>query len=703
MSEHASETPQAKLLHQATSWVAMAYFFLIPLLFVPAFAANVFDFPKWVFTVAASGILLALWGVDSFLHKRIVLPSRIPALAISLFIASILVSMLLTPSNKIASLQGKGGLLLALGLMMFVLIPLLKEKGKAVVYALIAGSFFVSWLEIISYFGLLSSFISDPIFKAMTFTPLGSQSAVISFLVVVTVMTVMVALKQKEVLNKVLLFVVTGIQAIALVLAVTQVLPGQPAQPHFLPLSSGWSIAVDQLKNPKTALLGVGPDNFASAFSRFRPSSLNQTDEWFFRFGASSNEVFTLLTTMGVIGLVAFGFFLLTLLKSMWGLRTESLELKAAAAGLGLTIVQLFLIPANFSVLLLLFGLGAVVVAATHTKDTVIEQPVVSVVTAIVCVIAPLTLFYFAYRMVMAESAFGQSLVFAAANKGTDTYNAQIKAISFNPYVYRYRVAYSNTNLALANSLASRKDLSDEDKKKITQLVAQSIREAKAAVALEPQNSASWTNLANIYRQLINFAQGADRWAITTYIQAIRLDSTNPQLRIDFGGLLLSLKLYEDAIIQYKQAIALKPDFANAYYNLSFAYKQLKQYPQAFAAMQNVVSLIGSDGQEADKAKQELEELRKLVPEAAQTATAAAARAKDAQLSRPNPTPSPKPAGQVQFNPQEQEELKPPTVESVTEAPETSPTPSPSASPSPSPAASTSPDPSASAGPSPAP
>ena len=46
---------------------------------------------------------------------------------------------------------------------------------------------------------------------------------------------------------------------------------------------------------------------------------------------------------------------------------------------------------------------------------------------------------------------------------------------------------------------------------------------------------------------------------------------------------------YQDAVKSYTQAVKLKKDYAEAYYNLGDAYLQLKQYKQAFEAYKQAV------------------------------------------------------------------------------------------------------------------
>jgi tetratricopeptide (TPR) repeat protein len=189
----------------------------------------------------------------------------------------------------------------------------------------------------------------------------------------------------------------------------------------------------------------------------------------------------------------------------------------------------------------------------------------------------------------------------ARNNKGTDTYNQQVKAIALNPWSDSYRVTFAQTNLALADSLAGQTNLTDQQRQAVVQLVQQSIREARNAVSLQPQRAANWENLSLIYRNLINFAQGSDQWAVVTQNQAIALDPVNPRLRLDLGGIYYALGNYQAAAQVFSQAVNLKPDYANAHYNLAQSLKQLKVDDQALAQLQLTASLVCSqDSQTAD-------------------------------------------------------------------------------------------------------
>ena len=90
----------------------------------------------------------------------------------------------------------------------------------------------------------------------------------------------------------------------------------------------------------------------------------------------------------------------------------------------------------------------------------------------------------------------------------------------------KYHIDFSRLNLLIANNIA-RKDkdkITEQDRQTIAQAIQAAIAEAKNVVALNPQRSTNWENLALIYRNIINVAQGADQWTIAAYQRAIVTD-----------------------------------------------------------------------------------------------------------------------------------------------------------------------------------
>ena len=100
---------------------------------------------------------------------------------------------------------------------------------------------------------------------------------------------------------------------------------------------------------------------------------------------------------------------------------------------------------------------------------------------------------------------------------------------------------------------------------------------------------------------------------------------------------MFSLKRYDEAIDRFTEAINLKSDLANAYYNLSAAYRESNMPLKAFQAMQQVLAIIPADTEDYTQASKELEELRAKLPK--QPAEGTQTQTQPRQLAKPSPLP----------------------------------------------------------------
>ncbi len=115
-------------------------------------------------------------------------------------------------------------------------------------------------------------------------------------------------------------------------------------------------------------------------------------------------------------------------------------------------------------------------------------------------------------------------------------------------------------------------------------------------------------------------ADGADSWTVDSYARAISLDPVNPNLRILLGGIYFGLKNYDLAANSFAQAVNLKPDSANAHYNLAQTLIALNRKADAVAQYDIVLNLIGQSSPDYAKALKEREELAKAAAEEAKAA-----------------------------------------------------------------------------------
>lgn len=591
--------------------------FLIPLFFLPL-TTNIFDFNKnYLLGLIVIFVWLA-WAIktkkaNSFRLRKT--PFDLPLIALGT--AFILATLWTAPNWVEAFLTpGETGTILALILLYFGLVNQF-EAGFLLVTPVIISS-------------LILALVALP---SKLWTPAGSTLSLITFLAVNLSMGVYLFYQKAKTkfidgfpYGLAAILILAGLGATAL-----QLWPGKGTSLLILPYPSSWAIAIEAFK--QSPLLGVGPGNFISAFNRFRPVNFNQSAFWNNRFANATSFPLHLLTTTGILGLLAFSWLIILVIK----VGRE----KKPAAGLVLAFILLIFLPANFLLLFLTFVLLASFTPRKEISLIKLGQKTSWLPLIIVAVLAS-GIGFFSAKAYLAEIYFKKAIDALAQNQGGQTYNLQFKAINLNPRRIEFRLAYAQTNFALAQSLASGENPTDQERADISNLVQQAIREAKIATVLNPQDSRGWENLALLYRNLIGFAQGADQWAITAYQQTILTDPVNPLTRVNYGGLLYSLNIFDQAVFQFQNAINLKPDYANAYYNLSAAFQKMEKYPEAYQAMQATLSLVPVNSSDWEKAKSELDELEKKLPTPQPTPLAPQPTVKPEEvLSEPEPLPSP--------------------------------------------------------------
>jgi len=446
------------------------------------------------------------------------------------------------------------------------------------------------------------------------------------------------------------------------------------------PFRLSWYSAVEILKNPVTAFFGVGVDNFASIFTRVKDIAYNQSPLWqIFSFNFSRSAILHLFTETGFLGLLVFSLLIFSVLKQLIStnlhksqpISTNLNQSQSIAINLHQSLlisfiyllICLFFFPPSLITWFLLF----VVIAEFSSRDminNVSTQPneidltdllPFYIITLGISFIFLAGFGYLLGRSYAAEIYFKKALDGMAKNDAKQTYNNMRQAIILNPYIERFRLNFSQLNLILANNIAAKanqqpqgKDqkpyqLTEQDRQNISQAIQAAIFEAKAAVSLNPQKALNWENLAQIYQNIINIAQGADVWTISAYQRAIVADPQNPVYRLNLGGVYYSLGNFEEASKIFEQAVILKPDWPNAYYNLAWANFQKQKYQEAVSAMENVIRLLDpkKDKADYDKAKKELEEFKKKLPQEEKQATEEGKTQPKLTLPSPIPTTTP--------------------------------------------------------------
>lgn len=410
-----------------------------------------------------------------------------------------------------------------------------------------------------------------------------------------------------------------------------------------LPFVYSWKISVSAFRD--TPFWGSGPGTYLFDFTKYKPIEINSSKNlWNLRFEGAFNEYLQVLATLGGIGLVALlsltalftSSAYSTLMKSSVDSEQAS-ELKKGLAVSGL-IFFLLLIFHTSTLALWITGTMILVLFFLVNHSAAETSPITSVnfgkafmriagnfsatdsstqtiriealPSIILTVAIGLSLFalFFAGKFALADFHHRQALNAVSQNQGIVAYNELIAAEKLNPYSDLYRTDLAQLNFALANAIATAKgptesspsgSLTDQDKQNIQVLLQQSINEGRTATTLSPNSAINWEILALLYRQIAGVAQNALVFSLDAYGRAIFQDPLNPLLRLSVGGTYYAIKNYDLAIRFFTDAINLKPDFANSYYNLSVALRDKGDLNSAQAVAEKTLTLL-TDTNSAD-------------------------------------------------------------------------------------------------------
>jgi tetratricopeptide (TPR) repeat protein len=638
-----------------------ALFIMFPLFFL-SITTDAFVLPKQLLLIVLTSLALVVFGVRAIVEGRLRLRN-------SPFDAPVTLLVLIAVASAIFSVNRYDALiavapLFFIGLLYFVIINTVKSQKQLLflLSALTIGAVLSSILAILSFFKIYP--LPFTYTHATFFTTFGSlldQALYLALILPIagyfgygyinslTTKSDREANQNKRLSRKTGGFGVAVIViSIALVLTVYMLLTSQ--KPLILPFGNGLQIAfaaISQSNNVfKSLLLGSGFGTFLNDFTQFKTVGYNANQTlWAFTFFRSSSFTLELMATTGLLGVATFAFlifrvvreknFFLPLIVAI--IASLILPFSFTLVALLFILLSLFAIvcihsnpqkfgESEFSLVALKRGLLAVAPEDQHVTQNSSERKFSKVlpglfVLVIIAVIGVPT--YFIVRFTLSDFIFQQSLVAASQNNGGKTYELQAQAITAFPYRDIYYRSFSQTNLAIANALASNQPKnaspSAEVQKQMLTLIQQSINAGRTAVSVSPATSFNWNNLSSIYRSLIGFGQNADQFTILSLNQAIALDPNNPQQYVDLGGIYYQLGQYDQAIQEFINAVNRKQDYSNAYYNLGHAYEQKGDFQNAMVAYQTVKQLVSTNKDNVAKVNKDIEALIKKASEQQKT------------------------------------------------------------------------------------
>lgn len=603
--------------------------YIIPLLFVFFFPwfQDYYDTGRWVALIVITLYIILVFGIRLIKTKKISFSFSPLSLGFGALTLASILSVLFASTNKIEALVHPLGAVTYLSLFfMTLLLPnmLTKEQKNTMLWMTIVVIGIIGLSTIYQQFAITSLLFPNASFLQSTlWNPTGTPiSASILFLLGIPLTLHFIQFSVKHHKEKLAaLGIVSGIFMIGgLVVTIWRFLPLVPTV--IMPIGVGWTTFLETVKSGKTALVGIGAENFLSAYALGRPLAINQTALWNTGFSSSATILLHIGTTMGLFGIAALIVLLVSWLRSMpnpWTLRIVFF----------LAIIAIVLFPPSIPLLVCMAIVGSATQERDNAEHTIKRGWIIGICLSIIAITIPslIGLSHF----IKGELLYAQGgVAVEKENNLTKAYTDHVLAIKQNPYMTRYHISLSQLSLVMAGSILSSAPknettnevtLLDEDKKLITSLFSLAVSEAKLATTLAPTSYVSWTNLGTIYQSLIGVANDAYTWSIAAYQKAITLNPISPTLRIDFGGVYMNAKDYDNAITQFVTAATLKPDYANAYYNLANVYKTKGETQLAFDALTKTKSLLSPSSTEYQKIEEEILSLQQTVPVTTPTST----------------------------------------------------------------------------------
>jgi len=390
-------------------------------------------------------------------------------------------------------------------------------------------------------------------------------------------------------------------------------------------------------------LFGSGVETFAYAYYFVRPQSHNLTSEWDYLYNKAHNEYLNYYATTGVVGIVTYiiliiGVFILSFSNlSRLSLKIKELnknEVKnkqiynnlrilnnALISGYSTILVTNFFGFSTTTINLFFYSIPALLLIINlHLKNFIFnnQNPVNLVLTKkillFIIVIICINFIIGTVRYYNADLLYNQAESYSSIDRYDIASSLYLQALN-NKYehVYIDKLSYSLANMAMA--LALQKDKSAEKIRKLSEYYNQK------SLSDAPYNVLYWKTKAK--NQYLYYQIGLDKNELLIGIKALEkakaLSPTDPKIPYSLG-IYYSLmedvekninekkQLEQNALIQINQAIALKPDYRDAYLLKGQLQKKFKLTNEAIQTFKFILEKFDKNDATV------LEELKSLIP-----------------------------------------------------------------------------------------
>lgn len=338
----------------------------------------------------------------------------------------------------------------------------------------------------------------------------------------------------------------------------------------------------------ENAFLGIGTNKFTDAWRLYKDDSINLTQFWNTEFNAGNGYITTFFITTGVLGGIAWiAFFLSFIIMGTKQLlsATEAdrvwyfIAVSSFVSAVYIWGMSLIYVP---GVVVLLIGAlcTGVSIGALNTLGG--KQGVtISVgmnrrtgfmltLAVIVVIISSISVLYVTGRHYSSVYSFNESVLGMQQGKSIDDLEKEVSnayqlstSDVFARRIAEYQLARMNTLVAIATP-------TEADQLQFKNASVNGVNAAQQAIEIDAQEPANWSVLGGIYGVLafVNVEGAKDR-ALEAFAKSRELNPKNPLPYLESAIVEARSQNYEGARGYIEQAIALKPNFTEAFYILS--------------------------------------------------------------------------------------------------------------------------------------
>jgi tetratricopeptide (TPR) repeat protein len=547
----------------ATAFVVIA----TPLFFIPTKTFSP-DVTYYVTITLAIFIALVSYVISAVMTKSWHPISRFEFIAYAVFSASVLLSALFA-TDKFDIIFGNGVnpysavSLLALPAVMYLVRTLpdsFRNRLKEILLMVLAVASLLFLFSFI-YSGSFGKYLSN------LFSGFSNTSSLVVYVGIIVVSMLVYVKKAKVHISHKSIVAITAVIVGAVLLTLSY---SGDTRPNF---SSSVTVAKEVLLH--NGVFGIGAGNYIPAWQEYRPQVVINSPYFGFDFNQASGTITTFLTTIGIIGTLAFLFLVIGSILFTYRLYRKTHEshehyrLGVLSMVLFYLLVVSFVIPFSYSILVLWMIIAGFGIAKLPLDEYHPSKKVAFIMIPVAMLFVAHTVFTF--QKSMAVVSFNKAQEIAVVSGATDEVEKYLaKAIEAFPYdgFYRAQVEYA---IAKEREIVTKEQADPEVLKNTYLAKAQYAVDAGLnAVKANPGNYQNHVSLGRAYELAVPFdKEGGYTRAKKAYTDAIALYPNNPYLYVTLARLEASAGTKEEIRTSLSKALEIKDNFTDALYLMS--------------------------------------------------------------------------------------------------------------------------------------